>query len=685
MNRRVLALILLLAAYHAFGQENPDPIGLYNQACRLSLAGDGAGALAAFRSAMDAGFDDLDFALTDPDLELLRRQDGFPELIQARTSTLRLAASEKGMTLTSGRWTPFFDLHRSGVGRSDVPAPRMRIRWQPVGLDFELELAGSWADLMAAESPAPWNGGHGLVVTLAIPENDSSFASRSWFVLAFGLEKSSPAGGIFLDSGAWQRVLELDPEIHIDGQAHTLVMTGSIPWQSIRPFHPLVDTRLGFNAALRVRTAGGFRKAEFFPDPRAFSPPGSRRRFVPLDFAAASATRESLVGRMTASLCAGDSLGLVLAAVSSRSGTGTLSLDFTDNRRASVVPGGATSGPVHLDQGFNRLEMQADFSALKPGLYTVRAEIVFPSGRSAVWNTRVLKLGDRWRDQLAGKVASLPEKERRTGQYYLRAVTDAVDGFRNRFDPGPLARTLSDLDQLLQRAAETGTLLPASGTVLLVYPGPGDQDRLCTLYLPEGYRKRGPVNPVLVLMDFPGAEGRLVQRLARSYEYAGYLGPEKRTTTASPVYLVPPAVPATGNDRDQDLAEAEAALDWALDFFATDKVSVCGVDSRGGPALQLAHDRANRLRGLQIVAGGRLEPWPGAGKDFLVEQLGPAPAHLPVSWLDFVQESRMAGQGPLLLEVLRDLGYRLDVQTVAGGVSITQIADRTVLWAESLP
>ena len=296
----VLGLVLGLVAtpVNVPAQSTSDPVHQYNEACRLSLAGDQIAALEAFRLALAAGFDDIDFALEDPDLQRLRQEKGFLDLIISRRSTLQLMSSEKGLSLVSGQWTDPFALDTESEADEGSILPSMRLRWLPTGLDFELTLVNSWANLASDKIRAPWNGGPGLVLTLGIPEPATPFDTGSHFVMAFGLEKSSPVGAIYLERGGWQRILELDPTLRIDTRQNTTILTGTIPWQTIQPFHPLVDPRLGFNAALRVPSASGFSRAELFQDPRAFIPDSPRRRFVPLDFQTATETRESLVGKV---------------------------------------------------------------------------------------------------------------------------------------------------------------------------------------------------------------------------------------------------------------------------------------------------------------------------------------------------------------------------------------------------
>jgi Flp pilus assembly protein TadD len=57
------------------------PVVLYNLACAQALSGRREKALDALRAAVDAGFSDRRLLETDPDLESLRQEDGFRELL----------------------------------------------------------------------------------------------------------------------------------------------------------------------------------------------------------------------------------------------------------------------------------------------------------------------------------------------------------------------------------------------------------------------------------------------------------------------------------------------------------------------------------------------------------------------------------------------------------------------------
>lgn len=59
-----------------------DPIVRYNLACSLALTGKVAAAMGALRDAIRLGYSDLDHLMQDSDLESVREQARFPEIIQ---------------------------------------------------------------------------------------------------------------------------------------------------------------------------------------------------------------------------------------------------------------------------------------------------------------------------------------------------------------------------------------------------------------------------------------------------------------------------------------------------------------------------------------------------------------------------------------------------------------------------
>jgi len=98
------------------------------------------------------------------------------------------------------------------------------------------------------------------------------------------------------------------------------------------------------------------------------------------------------------------------------------------------------------------------------------------------------------------------------------------------------------------------------------------------------------------------------------------------------------------------------------------------------PGLALAASPDASVGRLLIFADGALEPWPGATAADLTRRVGPPPTGLEVAWVDFMQETAVAGQARAVQDALLRAGWPLEIETVRGGAGFTQIADRTCRW-----
>ncbi len=684
-DRRAEALPLCRAYTAAYPD---DAAMLYNLACLENTVGDEARAEPAYEAALAAGFSDFELAAADPDL-----QGSLHSVVvahnEAELARLAQLADRQALTLEMNTWSEPRELIVHGprpLADPDRDLPRLRLRWQETFLELELTADRHWADAIAAANRAPWNGGPGLFLSLSVPDGSSDLESANHFLFAFGIEPKGNVGAMFVTSqGHWQLVSELTPKLKNETDDR-LRLTATIPWQALMPYNPVVDTPLGLNATLVIPSGPERRRASLVETTDTTNPLARHRRFARLDFQTDSIDTDLFVGRLDDSLSRDHPLELDLVAVSTTAGEAVLSLNFMDQAGRSVLPQGPIKGRITLQKGTNHFTRQADFGSLQAGGYLLQAELVFPSGRSQTWGATVLHLPAGWQDRFEESATMVAQPEQATVRYVLDTITAAVANHRQRRNPGAIVASLMDLDQMLADAAETGTILPAKGSFVLVYPGPRGENRLCRIYLPAGREHVDGVNPILVLEHGVGHEARLAARIGRNYEF-GNRKPTLKTGNDDrfPIYLVPELRPQTAGLPADLLAEAEACRRWALAYFQTPGVSLVGVDELGGTVLQMMERAPRELRGLLIFAGGGLNPWPLAQPDFLRRQLGPPPADLPLTWIDFVMETDDAGQAPAILQALQDLGYQVDAsRKVRGSLSLTQVADRVVLWAEDL-
>jgi hypothetical protein len=606
----------------------------------------------------------------------LEHQVHLSSLATARALTLAWQETSSPISLVAGYSEPI------------AGDPEIRLTWTPVGLDIELHAGGPWSNLVGPDNLAPWNGGPGLVFTLGIPDasRSDSYQATNHFLFAFGLEKGAAAGATFLPGqNRWQVISELHPKIRLDDEENLELRT-TIPWAAILPYNPLVDNKLGINATLRLPGRDAPTPVSLLPDPAAFRPSSTLRRVVPVTFRTESVGEEVFIGKVSNSISGTDPVTLDLVAVSMEEGTGRLDLDFLGGSGQSLLPDGRGSGTLNLTKGLNRLTRQADFTALETGAYLIKAELTLPSGATLLWGSSILQLAPEWQTDYIERIDRLNPEEKPTAVYHFESTTEAIDAHRPRRDPGAIVTTLVELGRILESAETGGSILPDQGSFLAVYSGPDGNTRLCHLYLPALWKKAPRLNPVLTLTSANGQVGAISGRLGRIYEQ----GNRQPTLHANdevgfPVYLVPRLAPLGARQPVDLLAETEACLAWARNTFATAEVSVVGVDQAAGHALRLAGVQEGSLQAMLIFAGGHLEPWPQADKTYIENQLTDFPVELPLTWIDFVHETELSGQGPSILQVLQERDVNIvEVQQVRGALNFTQVADRTVLWAESL-
>ena len=683
-DRRAEALPLC----RTFNERFPgDEVMLYNQACMENLAGLPEDAVETFAKAVNAGFDDFARASTDPDLDGLEQNPHMVRLVREHRDRLAKIAADRAVSLSWKKISPPLLLTNETSGPLSG-GPEILLTWLPAGLAVELNAAPPWSSIVGPGNLAPWNGGPGLVFTLGIPDGNQvgEFQTSNHFVFAFGMEKGLPVGAAYLASpNRWQSISELQPKIRLDERDH-LELRVTIPWAAILPYDPLIDAQLGCNAIVRLTGPENRQTASILSDPAAFRPKADARRIIPLSFLTPSVTEEVFVGKASHTISGNEPVTIDLVAVSLEDGSGQLAIDFLGGPDQSLLPEGQASQTIELTRGLNRLTRQADFSALKTGAYVIKATLTFPSGRTLSWGSSILQTAPGWREKFLTRIEQLNQQEKPTALFHLETIEKAMADHHQRRGPGAIVTTINELGRLLDNAESGGSILPDKGSFLAVYPGPDGDTRLCHIYFPAGWKKAARLNPILMLTASPGLAGALADRTGQNYEKGRQMPTLKAGADEGfPIYLVPRLEPLEGHGPVDMVAEAESSLAWVLDTFETATLSVAASDRGAGAALQLAPKRSEVMKAVIIFAGRYLEPWPQADAEFIKQQLADFPRDLPVHWADFVTETSIAGQSSLILQGLQELGANIvEIDEVRGGLNFTQVADRTVLWAEGL-
>lgn len=662
------------------------PLMLYNQACLESRAGQVPEALRTLQAAFAAGFADDVYALADPDLQGAAA-DGVRRVVDEYRQRRAAMSVRRGTRLAEGQ--PAVLRLAAAAGGAD-PGASLTVIWRPTGLALRLEADDAGGHYLPAAGAAPWTGNGGLVVALGTLTSAAAGECDDSFVFAFGLEKNAGVGAMFVDeTGRWQRVRELQPKIRGAGTSR-LLLDVLIPWTAIAPYHPLTDAVLGLNAnLLRSDRRDGPQLMPARVLDRLGSPhqPAARLAFDP-----GTASPGIVRGRVPTTIVTSGTLALNLVTVCDLGGRGSLTIDFQDSEGHSLLADGPAPEAVELQAGLNTLNRAVDFRQLRGGPCRVSAAVTSSSGAKAEWAAWLLNLGPGWEPLYRSAIGALPPEERPTAAYYLDALSAAVDTHRARRDPGALTTTLGDLNLMLARFEQHGTLVPAEGLTPFVYPGPGGADRLCRLVVPPGRPSGAPLVPVLVAGHAAADAPRLAERILRRFGASGTDSARARPAWW-PVFVVAPGtdradsgstasrqVPATNAE-----AELRHGVRWARERYDVGRLLVVAQRDAVAPALTLAGTSPTASVGdLLIFADGALAPWPGDTAAERLRRIAAPPPGLTVTWVDFVQETASSGGATALAAALRKAGWSLQAESVRGSPGYTQIADRTCAWLEKV-
>lgn len=471
-----------------------DAVMQYNLACLFALASEPDSALARLDAAFAAGYRDLDRALTDPDLVRLAGDPRLAALIDGvragRVSRMR----DAGQALTEGVWSDMAPLRPDPF----VPGPKAPVK----DVRFRYDRDG-----LACEIRGPLRGEEEVVVVVALPRDLDHEETDRWFEFRTPVVDAGPV-----------------PRTGRNGRAETVAAAASIercdrevalvtiPWTSLHPHRPPIELLLGLNVIVRLPDPDGpAARWSLVPDPSAASSDQPWRRFAPLSLDPGPAPAPLLAGRLDTYLVVGDSLSAELGIQGCPGGEARCTLTAGSPGRESARD---TTFTVLLEPDLAYLTVDLDLTGLEPGWFEVGAEIALGDHRPLAWCDRGFRLSPDWFLRERERAAALPAAERSIVDYQLFRTLRGQQQFRPHDDPADIAAASLATTALLDRAAATGSVLPAEPChVDAAFPSGPDALQACRLVLPPA-ELRGQGTVVVVLAPDQAATMALAEALA---------------------------------------------------------------------------------------------------------------------------------------------------------------------------
>ena len=459
-----------------------DPSSWYRMAYLFSLKGQVDSSLVWLDGSVTHGFADyLHFEL-DPDLLTTRSDPRFRTILEkARKEALR-TADQKALAIRKDEWTRLTLEHPQGHPRVEA-----RISFD----DSALSIRATVTDDHFKDGERSWRYGDGFMVTLAVPRDDSSGYSDRFHTFGFSLEQRKPVCVLVNRDGTYflRRLDDMTPSITVDTVSMTASYIMRVPWRQLLPFHPLLDSRGGFNIRYTSQgNDGSTTRLTYLENTHFDSERTPLRRFTPINFIYQKRSAFSLAGRIEHRLTAGDSGSATFTVWSPERQEVSLRLAVSDHTGQELW---TVSAPRMVPQGRSMLRHRFPTPSV-PGSYrlvttvsgTLRWDEVFCRyDASALARIRALierSLAERSSLERSSSLEAL--------QYRLDVLDEHIRTFTDRDDPVDVLHEEQILLSLTEAFESNETIYGKGGYLLSAFRSPIDSSlQPYSIVLPSGY------------------------------------------------------------------------------------------------------------------------------------------------------------------------------------------------------
>lgn len=547
----------------------------YNLTCLDLVLRDTEHALASLEKALANGYTNFRLMESDPDLQSLRDDPRYQELVAAAEASFQEDFQSRALLLDEGYPGREVELPSNVSGADAAVRAFVSAVFDRVALRVRLDVA----DAGYSDAALPWEGGSGVLVNLILPLSPEDYESRRYFSLGFHAAKGRPAAVLIARHGQvlMQPVPGLEPVIEREGDRVRYDIT--IPWEQFAPYAPPLDQELGLNVFYLARSAGPSREVcALMPETRLSFEASPWRRYVPVSFLDSDRSAPVLRGRLYNRLCESDSLGLQLALRCREEGTAEARFRILDDDGAPLQPPVAVDFPAEADLNF--FNANIDVAGLPVGSYRLRTELQTPDGDRFEATYAFDRFEKGWVRRLDERIHELKTREQSTLKYHLFRLARRLERRHPQDPAGALRAAYAEVAGMVVRCEQGGSCLPENGLFRGGFSTDAMTHRFCSMYLPTGYREFETPQVLMVLPPEPGSEDALAVRIGSALE--------GRSET---IVLVPQSSGDSSIATDRAAAHTIQAMQWAQELFGSGAVTLAGIGQGSDAALEASLQR----------------------------------------------------------------------------------------------
>lgn len=547
---------------------------LYNLACLDLYLQENDQALDDLELALANGYTNFRLIETDRDLNPLRENPRFTEMVARFEEEFRQEFLDRALYLDEG-YTAEGILLQPAPGLAAMVGdsrPEVSVSFDSKNLLVTLSVKGVDG---GADGP-PWQGGSGVLVNLVHPISPDDYESRRYFSFGFFGGEDRPQAALVGMHG--QVLLKTEPDLSpviTHGKSRTTYEI-AIPWENFTPYAPPLDQEMGLNIFYLGVGRGASRPVfALMNEDRLSFEAAPWRRYVPVHFLDSDRTVPVMRGRLYERLAMGDSLGVQLAIWSDAQGRAECRFTMHPLGQSEVMVGDPVVMDFACETELNFFNTYLPLQDVASGSYLLRTEVTEPDGIVFSLEFPFDNLEQDWASTLNERVYAIKSPEQSILNYHLFSLVRQAEVRHPQDDASDLHRARAEVIRLIELVETGGSCLPESGLFRGGITSDVMTQRSCAMYLPRGYRQWAKPQLVMVLPPEPGSEDDLARSLGTALE--GKL---------EAIVLVPQSHGFTGLAPEKSAEETVLALQWAQTLFPTGEVILAGLGQGTDAALE---------------------------------------------------------------------------------------------------